>query len=168
MFIAVPKIRILSKSICLACKVSIEQELEYLRSFIGLQKLRMKDNLALHVHLDPRLKDQKIYPLLLIPLVENAFKYAGGAYWINIEAKLHEEENLLFKLANAIPSSESKRKEGGIGLENLKRRLEILYPGKHNYRISRTEDSFEVMLQIILDQEGRRTGDKTFLINSEA
>lgn len=133
-------------------KVSIGQELDYLRSYISLQKVRMNEHLELKVSLSPQLKDQKVYPLLLLPLVENAFKYAGGAYWIHIEAKFTDEENLFFKVSNAIPKTESKaKKDGGIGIENLKRRLEILYSGKHNLELRKNENQFEVILHIKLD-----------------
>lgn len=132
-------------------KVAIGQELDYLQSYIDLQKVRMNENLALNVTFNPELKDQKIYPLLLLPIVENAFKYAGGAYWIHIEASLNREENLIFKVSNAIPAYEPRRKEGGIGIENLKRRLEILYEGHYVFEINKTETEFEVYLQIRLD-----------------
>lgn len=147
-------------------KVSIVQELDYLRSFIGLQKIRMNEHLQLKVSLSPQLKDQKIYPLLLLPLVENAFKYAGGAYWIHIEAVLTDESDLFFKVVNAIPETEQKSKDGGIGLENLKRRLEILYAGKHGLEIINTRKYFEVILQIKMDRH-QFEDESNVLVNSQ-
>jgi two-component system, LytTR family, sensor kinase len=132
-------------------KVAIGQELDYLQSYIDLQKVRMNENLVLNVSLDPLLKEQKIYPLLMLPIVENAFKYAGGAYWIHIEATLTDAEQLIFKVSNSIPDYEPKRKDGGIGIENLKRRLEILYAGKYRFEINKTDKYFETKLQIKLD-----------------
>ncbi|HJT74440.1 MAG TPA: histidine kinase [Chitinophaga sp.] len=70
--------------------VSIRHEIQYLHSFINLQKVRASDKLQLDVHFDPELYDQQVYPLLLFPLVENAFKYVGGEYRLSIFATLEE------------------------------------------------------------------------------
>jgi sensor histidine kinase YesM len=127
--------------------VSIRQELQYLQSFINLQRSRMNDHLSLTVHFDEQLNGQQLYPLLLLPLVENAFKYAGGQYWIRIEAKL-ENGRLHFEVGNARPGIAVKRKAGGIGLENLKRRLALLYPNRHELKITDETQSFTAHLTI--------------------
>lgn len=127
--------------------VSIRQELQYLQSFINLQKTRMNDHLSLTVAFDEKLNGQQLYPLLLLPLVENAFKYAGGAYWIRIQASL-DNDRLHFHVSNAKPGSIVQRKAGGIGLENLKRRLALLYPGRHSLQLSDTEQHFTADLTI--------------------
>jgi LytS/YehU family sensor histidine kinase len=127
--------------------VSIGQELQYLQSFINLQRARMNDHLSLTVHFDEALNGQQVYPLLLLPLVENAFKYAGGEYWIRITATL-DNGSLQFRVSNAKPAIASKRKAGGIGLENLKRRLALLYPGRHTLHITDEEHSFAANLSI--------------------
>src|SRR5258708_9341651 len=80
--------------------VPISQEIHYLQNFIQLQEVRSSEKLQLAVHFDGKLNGQQIYPLLLLPLVENAFKYAGGHYWIRIEALL-EVEGLRFSVQNA-------------------------------------------------------------------
>jgi two-component system, LytTR family, sensor kinase len=127
--------------------VSIGQELQYLQSFINLQRIRMNEHLSLSVHFDEALNGQQLYPLLLLPLVENAFKYAGGEYWIRIAATLNDG-SLQFHVSNAKPVMIPQRKAGGIGLENLKRRLALLYPGKHTLNITDEEDSFAADLSI--------------------
>ncbi|PWV55694.1 sensor histidine kinase [Chitinophaga sp. S165] len=127
--------------------VSIRHEIQYLHSFINLQKVRASDKLVLNLQLDPDLYDQQVYPLLLFPLVENAFKYVGGEYWINIQASV-ENDRIHFVVENAIPKFTTPAKAGGIGLENLKRRLELLYPGKHTFEVSKTEHTFRVALSI--------------------
>ncbi len=130
--------------------VSVRQELQYLQSFINLQKHRMNDHLALQVEFDAQLDGQHLYPLLLLPLVENAFKYAGGEYWIRITAKLEQGE-LQFQVSNAKPSQLPERKgRGGIGLENLKRRLALLYPDRHTLHITDNGQSFDAQLNITL------------------
>jgi sensor histidine kinase YesM len=83
--------------------------------------------------------------LLLLPLVENAFKYVGGDYWIRIEAQM-EGEGFRFSVQNAIPvgipAEIPAAKAGGIGLENLQRRLQLLYPDRHVFRVEKKEGLF--------------------------
>ena len=71
-------------------EVTMEQEINYLRSYIAFQQLRMSERLMLDLYFDPQLKEQKIHPLLLQPLIENAFKYVRGDYKIKLEIKLTE------------------------------------------------------------------------------
>jgi two-component system LytT family sensor kinase len=113
-------------------QVPVINELDYLQSFIDLQKIRSSDKLQLQVNFDKALNGQQVYPLLFLPLVENAFKFIGGAYKLNIKATLTGNE-IVFKVENSIPEfSQSVTKSGGIGLENLNRRLDLLYPGKYS------------------------------------
>jgi sensor histidine kinase YesM len=131
--------------------VCIIQELNFILTYIDLQKVRMKETLQLDISFDPCLKEQKIQALLLFPLIENAFKYVGGDYWIKIESLL-DGNKLLFEVKNAIPQQvdATNLKKSGIGLESLKRRLELLYPGKHKLVLSKTSDSYIANLMIEL------------------
>jgi sensor histidine kinase YesM len=110
--------------------VSISQEINYLQNFIDIQKIRTSERLQLHTYFDTALNGQQVYPLLFLPLVENAFKYAGGDYKINIDMKL-QPGSIEFSVSNSLPQQVQSKKENGIGLENLSRRLALLYPGKH-------------------------------------
>ncbi|MBW8688251.1 sensor histidine kinase [Chitinophaga rhizophila] len=127
--------------------VAIRHEIQYLHSFINLQKVRASDKLVLHVAFDHALYDQEVYPLLLFPLVENAFKYVGGEYWIRITASL-DGDIIRFRVENAIPAISMPARAGGIGLENLRRRLQLLYPGKHTFDINRTDRTFNAAITI--------------------
>jgi two-component system, LytTR family, sensor kinase len=129
--------------------VPISQELDYLKNFIELQRVRSSEKLKLEVRLSADWNGQQVYPLLFLPLVENAFKYVGGNYSIQIDAK-PQDKAVYFRVVNDIPSETYSTKPGGIGLENLKRRLELLYPGKHFLKINKTEDSFEAEMKIDL------------------
>jgi hypothetical protein len=131
--------------------VPVSQEVRYLRNFIELQEIRSSEKLQLSVHFDNRLDGQQVYPLLMLPLVENAFKYVGGEYWIRIDAGMDNGE-LCFHVANALPTEMpvTSPKTGGIGLENLRRRLQLLYPDRHILRIQRTEKDFRADLKITL------------------
>jgi LytS/YehU family sensor histidine kinase len=135
--------------------VSISRELHYLQNFIDLQKVRSSDKLQLKVQFDSSLNGEQVYPLLFLPLVENAFKYVGGAYQLTIEAR-KEKDHIRFTVENSTPKVTEWIKEtgsqprNGIGLENLKRRLELLYPAKHIFTAVKKESSFfaEIQLQL--------------------
>jgi LytS/YehU family sensor histidine kinase len=136
--------------------VPISSELHYLQNYIDLQQVRSSDKLQLKVNFDSSLNGQQVYPLLFLPLVENAFKYAGGDDHITIEAR-KENDQVCFTVENSTPLVTDWIKEtgsqprNGIGLENLKRRLELLYPAQHTFTIVKKENSFfaEIQLQLI-------------------
>src|SRR5205823_4897472 len=97
--------------------VPVQQELKYLNNFIHIQKARASNKLQLTVEIDEGLNGEKVYPLLFLPLVENAFKYVGGDYYLSIEAK-RDGGCILFQVQNSILPA-VPIKGGGIGLENL-------------------------------------------------
>jgi len=130
--------------------VPIHQELHYLQNFIELQKLRSSNKLQLQVLFDQSLDNQQVYPLLFLPLVENAFKYVGGDYHIKIEAS-NSNAQIKFAVENSVPATSIDPREGGIGLENLHRRLQLLYPGKYKLATRKTDSSFEALLTLQLD-----------------
>jgi two-component system LytT family sensor kinase len=133
--------------------VPISSELHYLQNFIELQKVRSSTKLQLQVHFDKSLNAGQVYPLLFLPLVENAFKYVGGDYHIFIEAT-KENEHICFVVKNSIPQTTGWMQENnykmrnGIGLENLKRRLELLYPGKHFFSTEQKDNYFLAIMQL--------------------
>ncbi|HEY8897205.1 MAG TPA: histidine kinase [Niastella sp.] len=135
--------------------VAVSRELHYLQNFIELQKVRSSDKLQLQVHFDDTLNNEQVYPLLFLPLVENAFKYVGGDYRIAIEAR-KENDHICFTVENSIPEETGWIKDhpslprNGIGLENLKRRLELLYPAKHTFTAVTKENSFFAAIQLHL------------------
>jgi two-component system LytT family sensor kinase len=129
-------------------QVSVIQEIDYLQSFIDLQKLRSTDKLRLTVEFDQKLNGQLVYPLLFLPLVENAFKFIGGEYQMLIEAAV-VDQHIVLKVENSVPAFESPAAtKGGIGLENLKRRLDLLYPGKHSFKTQKNGDTFTAELKL--------------------
>lgn len=137
--------------------VPVSQEIHYLQNFIELQKIRSSDRLQLDLQFDPALNGQQVYPLLFLPLVENAFKYVGGEYRISIAAK-KTGAAIRFSVENSIPDDynpavlKKAEKANGIGLENLQRRLELLYPGKHELMTEKRSDSFFASMQLNPDQ----------------
>lgn len=130
--------------------VSVGQEIDYMKTYISFQQLRMNERLVLNDHFDLASKERYIHPLLFQPLLENAFKYVGGEYWININL-VSENNKIIFTVQNAIsPIKQANKKNSGIGIENLKRRLELLYSKKHNLKIIQKEDTFFAELAIEL------------------
>jgi two-component system, LytTR family, sensor kinase len=133
-----------------SCLVYLKQEFDFIETYISIQKLRMKDSLKLDVSFNEKLFSKQIYPLLLFPFVENALKYVGGEYWIKISAWL-EDDSLSFEVVNAIPElTEPKIKRKGIGLEMLKRRLQLLYPEKYQIQTNRVSEKYIAKLIIKL------------------
>lgn len=129
--------------------VEISREIAYLQQFINLQKVRSSEKLQLNCRFDEALQQQQIFPLLLLPLVENAFKYAGGRWTIDIDARL-EAGQLHFTVSNAVPPMIPDRPASGIGLENVKRRLDLLYPGGASLDVKRENDTFTASVTIPL------------------
>lgn len=133
-------------------EVTMELEINYLRSYIVFQQLRMSERLVLDLYFDPELREQKIHPLLFQPLIENAFKYVRGDYKIKLEMRLIGNQ-IQFEIKNSISLSQSinNKKAKGIGIENLKRRLDLLYPNKYDLDIQQIEDAFVAKLMISVD-----------------
>ncbi len=127
--------------------VPVSQEIEYLKNFIQLQKIRSSEKLKLAVQFDETLKEQQVYPLLFLPLVENAFKYTGGDYSLNITAT-NGQDKIKFLVENSIPDLIPGTEKTGIGLENLKRRLELLYPRRYELIIKKESGRFTAALAL--------------------
>ncbi|HEY9261357.1 sensor histidine kinase [Chitinophaga sp.] len=130
-------------------QVKILQEIQYLQNFIDLQKIRSSKKLQLSVCFDESLREEQVYPLLFLPLVENAFKYVGGNFHIRMQL-IKQEEEICFLVENSIPDNIPLVRTGGIGLDNLKRRLELLYPGMHTLTTQIKEDSFFAELKLTI------------------
>jgi two-component system LytT family sensor kinase len=135
-------------------KVYIKKEVEYLQSYIDLQQQRLGPKVLLDVHINAPDSDQEIAPMLLIPFIENAFKHGTGYMdkaEIHIDLNL-QHDLLYFTTRNKYNPAikEIKDKTSGIGLANVKRRLNLLYPGRHNLLITGNDNWFTVSLQINL------------------
>jgi sensor histidine kinase YesM len=136
-------------------KVPLEKEIEYLQSYIDLQQQRFGKNVQVHVDLQQVADNHEIEPMLLIPFVENAFKHGTGMIedaQITIQLKT-EKDKLCFNVQNKYDplSIEIKDKTSGIGLTNVKRRLNLLYGNKHNLLITQKDNWFAVSLQLNLN-----------------
>jgi two-component system LytT family sensor kinase len=137
-------------------KISLQQEVEYLRSYVALQELRFGRDVKITFDVDVpgEAMNHNIEPMLLIPFVENAFKH-GGAYANNpfIEIRLAINNAVLdFTVKNKFgrESNNAKDENPGIGLNNVRSRLSLLYPGKHNLVINNDDNLFSIHLTLNL------------------
>lgn len=137
--------------------VALDDEFTFTNSYISLEKLRHKeDQCTITTTIKGVTAGRKIAPLLLINFLENAFKHGTktsfGKSWINMEIEVLKKE-LHFKLQNSKPEAPGLQTfseyQGGIGLKNVKRRLEILYPKRHKLTINNAPDHFEIYLILI-------------------
>ncbi len=132
----------------------LSDEIEFMNNYINLMKLRMGAKTRLNVNFPTEYKDLMIPHLLFISLIENAFKYGISVQeesYVNISLGCGEK-NIIFKCENGLPESNNGTifASSGIGLENLKKRLSLLYPDRHELEINRTKNKFEVNLIIQL------------------
>jgi two-component system LytT family sensor kinase len=139
---------------CKADRVPLHKEIEYLRHFIDLHLLKDSGGMNVRVELDESRPQLPIAPMLLVPFVENAFKHSRiedlQRGWIEIALR-SSDGAIDFDVRNSRPEhAGSKDKVGGIGLENVRRQLELLYPGRHVLEIREEADTFSVRLNIKL------------------
>lgn len=133
-------------------KVSLDKEVEYLQSYIELQHLRISDQVKIIFNIEGEPGRYMIEPLLLIPFVENAFKH-GISYYENSNIEINlvlGEKELHFAVSNNIVKHKDETLESGsgIGLKNVMRRLELLYPGRHELLIEDNGSNYRVDLTI--------------------
>lgn len=135
-------------------KVSLEKEVEYLQNYIDLQRLRISDSVSINFSVEGSLEGKMVEPLLLIPFVENAFKH-GVSYLeeSNIDISLRiDKSDLHFRVVNnrIKKNGDPVQQESGIGLKNVLRRLELLYPGTHSIKIEDDTAKYIVNMDISL------------------
>lgn len=132
-------------------KVTLSKEIEYLKSYIELQKLRFGYDVAIETKIDvsDNEQQQRIEPMLLIPFVENAFKHGMGVDEPLIQIHLTADKGRIeFDVKNRFNDdvNESKDASSGIGLENVQSRLMLLYPKEHILSLKRENNLFHVHL----------------------
>lgn len=132
-------------------KVRLDKEIDYLSNYIGLQKIRFSQSLQVEFGVIGNTKGKKIVPLILIPFVENGFKHGvlnDATFPLQIQIII-EGDKLIFMVKNK-KSVHNKDATGGVGLENVKKRLKLLYPGKHNLSIDQDDEKYKTELTLFL------------------
>lgn len=143
---------------CQNDKVSISKEINYLNNYIYFQKWRDQNFQDIQLNIDPSLHELQIEPMLLIPFIENAFKHSydhdnNNKRWIKINLQ-NQKNKLLFEVSNNLSKSNTQENVPdeymGIGIENVQKRLDLLYKNKHQLQIDRNPTSFQIKLIIEL------------------
>ncbi|WKN43188.1 sensor histidine kinase [Tunicatimonas pelagia] len=135
-------------------RITLSKEIQFLRDYIDLQKLRYVKTNGKEVKFEHRGSTNafKIEPLLLVTFVENAFKHSHSYETksvIDVTLETKDQSELIFRVSNTVGDfSEQLEKDAGIGLENVKRRLELLYPGRHQLAIDKINGYFNVVLTL--------------------
>ena len=134
--------------------VSLEKEVDYLKDIVEVEKMRWGNELKVDCNWNIENGKTEISPLLLIPFVENAFKHVSRlpseTGYVNIT--LNQESNILRLIVENSRANQALQKKdaSGLGLENVKKRLEILYPGKHELAVQKTDTVYKTTLTITL------------------
>ncbi len=135
--------------------IPLQKEISMVRDYMALEKIRYGEmNMTLEIQEEG--SEKLIAPLLLIPFVENSFKHGTSKMlahpWLKLQMTI--ENNMLhFSVANSRPpEAETQLKKGNIGLKNVKKRLELLYPGTHELNIVSKPESFFVYLKVQLQE----------------
>ncbi|MCW3118183.1 MAG: hypothetical protein JWM28_2265 [Chitinophagaceae bacterium] len=142
---------------CNGDKIPVEKEIAFLEDYVDLQKLRGNENCFVEFNYSPEVKGFMIEPLLLIPFVENSFKHLshfnnGNPNVIKIDiARIENEFHFSVVNTTEANSTNDVNKRSGIGLPNVKRRLELLYPGKYLFSVQKNENNFEAHLKLVID-----------------
>jgi len=136
---------------CNEDKIPIEKETTYLKNYIDLQRLRKDNNHNITINIDEGVRDFYIAPLLLIPFVENAFKHlsnnSSGTNSIQLDMD-RKNGHFIFSIANSMNVGIQDNGQTGIGLKNVKRRLDLLYENRYKLDIKKNHACFMVELQI--------------------
>jgi len=134
-------------------KVLLKDELQYIENYIKLQHIRIAKNKNVKINIKGVISTQKISPLLFISYIENAFKYGtdfNGNTEIEIDISVKDNE-LQFKCVNIIGNRSKDEESSGIGMQNTKNRLELLYPNKHWLTTIENDNKFMVDLKLKID-----------------
>jgi two-component system, LytTR family, sensor kinase len=137
--------------------ISLTQEITYLENFIELQKIRQDGNIQISVHLErPSSNDLSIAPFIIMPFVENAFKHVSqfknADNWIRVNSHF-DDQQLHIEVSNSVLKDQASNEAvsyKGIGLKNVHRRLDLLYPDQYELKINRESEKFHVDLKLNL------------------
>lgn len=131
--------------------VLLEKELNYIANYIELQKMRLASNIKLNYSCEGLPSDKKIAPLILIPFIENAFKHGVNTEEnsdIDIQIKISDATVHLLVKNNCVTINNNTLNKSGLGIDNTKQRLQLLYPNNHRLKISKLDNSFIVELNL--------------------
>ena len=144
---------------CNEARIPLKKEVHYLSNFVALEKLRNSERLSVSLDVSENVNGAQVAPFILMPFIENAFKHASkGKQQENfIRVTLRQSpQQLEFEVENSKETGASSTREavhyGGIGLVNVRRRLDLLYPQRHTLRIDEHDNTYSVHLTLDLDE----------------
>jgi two-component system LytT family sensor kinase len=136
---------------CVSDEVQLTKEIKFIGNYIDIEKMRYGDKLDVDLRVSGEVNERKIAPLILLPFVENCFKHGASEElqqsWVKITVDLQPRITIV-KVENNKSSENGHSKKEGIGIQNVKRRLDLLYPGQHELKIISGEETFLVILTI--------------------
>ena len=144
-------------------KISLARELQFIQDYVKLEKIRHKEHVVIETFITPTPEGLEIAPLILITFVENAFKHGVNntidASWVRISASV-EDRTLIFTVKNSKPSKLKREVvQGGIGLVNVRRRLDLLYPDLYQLTAQNQPFCYTVTLTITLHEDPTQLRD---------
>jgi sensor histidine kinase YesM len=137
-------------------RIPLIKEIELLKNYIDLEQLRYGNRLDFSITISGNIKEYQIAPLLLLPFLENAFKYGTSQQieqcWISLDLSI-VDSSMYFKLVNSVEMNKGTKakKVSGLGLQNVKRRLELLYKDKYSFETILQDEVFIVNLNLQLE-----------------
>ncbi|HLZ89111.1 MAG TPA: histidine kinase, partial [Puia sp.] len=142
---------------CEADRMALDRELRLLEDYIGLEKARYGPRLDLQVSIEGETHRRQIAPLLMIPFIENCFKHGASQVldraWVRLQIRARDNQ-LDFRLSNnKPPAGAALNGRSGIGLKNIRQRLELLYPHRYRLDIESAGDTFSVRLVVPLEED---------------
>lgn len=135
--------------------VTLASEICFLNDFLSLEKIR-RDHFSFRILQEGQKEDIRIPPLLFIPFVENAVKHntdGENESYVNLSFHMESKQIHFYCENSKVPRNTSKDTTGGLGLKNIQRRLELLFPGKHTLEVKENTQTYVVYLTIILNKE---------------
>jgi LytS/YehU family sensor histidine kinase len=143
---------------CNEKEVPLNNEIAALKKYVELEKLRYGSRLDVSFSCSGQTTGQTIAPLLLLPFVENSFKHGASQQldqcWVNLH--LHSDKNAFtFNLSNSCSKERLPAINGGIGLQNIQKRLDLIYPGAYHLVITEQEEMYAVKLIVRLNTAQR-------------
>jgi two-component system LytT family sensor kinase len=141
---------------CTSDNINIRQEIEYIRNYVAIQTLRMESGSDIRLEINKSNFEFKIAPMLILPIVENAFKHVStfktpAENKIRISLGRSADQYFLVEAVNTFDTNIKTQhliQSGGLGIQNLKRRLELLYPGAYEFSSGQQENVFKTILKI--------------------
>ncbi|MFB9843545.1 sensor histidine kinase [Mucilaginibacter ginsenosidivorans] len=144
---------------CTTDKIQIQKELLYIQNYVAIQTLRMEKESDISLMIDDEMGEFLIAPLLILPIVENAFKHVSNfkeahRNKIHLTVKNQDKKTFFVEAVNTYDQSDGQKhllQTGGLGIQNLKRRLELLYPDRYELNINRNENTYQTVLKLQYD-----------------